>query len=727
MARINKTFTLTPVAAAAMAASLLAMTTAHAQQTPAPPSPAASTPSTTLTPISVTGLASPAASVAGFGSLPLAEMPIQATIYSASQLKDDGVRRLSDITRLDPSVSDSYNSEGYWDQLAIRGYTLDQRNNYRRDGMPINAQTSIPLDNKSRLEVLKGISGIQAGTSAPGGLVNYVVKRPTDAPVRSVELGFQQRGSLLGAVDISQRFGASDAFGLRVNAAYEKLSPQVRDLDGHRNLLAVAGDWRLAPGTLIEAEFETSERKQPSQPGFSLLGNGLPAPGDPRINLNNLPWSQPNVMNANTGSLRLQQRITADWQFTAHYATQRLRSDDRLAYPFGCSAEGNFDRYCSDGTFDVYDFRSDGERRTTNALDLSVTGKLQLAGAKHELTTGVMRSKLRERYNQYANNYVGSGNIEGTAVLPADPSLVYANTDRDERSTEFYVRDVAQWTERFSTWLGVRHTRIDRSQVATDGTAASSYEQSFTTPWLAATYAIVPGQIVYASWGQGIESQVAPALPQYANSGSALPSLKSRQFEVGFKGGSDRIDWSAAYFDITRPMTSDIGTCDPAVPGSCIREADGSDDHCGVEASLGYEGPAWGLRGGVQALRARREGSSTASLNGLRSVNVPELSLKLQARYNVAQVPNLALLAGMSYDGNRMAITDNSVSIPSLTRFDLGLRYVQRTSSNKLTWRAGVDNLFDKRAWRESPIQFGHVYLYPLAPRTFRASVTVDL
>ena len=42
-----------------------------------------------------------------------------------------------------------------------------------------------------------------------------------------------------------------------------------------------------------------------------------------------------------------------------------------------------------------------------------------------------------------------------------------------------------------------------------------------------------------------------------------------------------------------------------------------------------------------------------------------------------------------------------------------------------LRWRVGIDNLFDRRAWRESPYQYGHVYLYPLAARTARVSVQV--
>jgi iron complex outermembrane receptor protein len=44
-----------------------------------------------------------------------------------------------------------------------------------------------------------------------------------------------------------------------------------------------------------------------------------------------------------------------------------------------------------------------------------------------------------------------------------------------------------------------------------------------------------------------------------------------------------------------------------------------------------------------------------------------------------------------------------------------------------LTWRVGLDNALDRRAWKESPTQFGHVYLYPLAPRTWRASLEASL
>ena len=59
-----------------------------------------------------------------------------------------------------------------------------------------------------------------------------------------------------------------------------------------------------------------------------MLGNMVPQPGDPRINLNNQPWSLPVVFNATTASLRWQQKLTNDWKLTTHVATQRLRNDD---------------------------------------------------------------------------------------------------------------------------------------------------------------------------------------------------------------------------------------------------------------------------------------------------------------------------------------------------------------------------------------------------------------
>ncbi len=662
----------------------------------------------------------PAAAITGFGDADLARTPVQAEVFNRKQLDDGGVAILSDLTRLDAAVDAAYNAPGYWSGFSVRGYIIDNRFNFRRDGLPISAETLVMLDNKDAIEVLKGTSGMQAGTSAPGGIVNLIVARPA-LNQRSATLRWLQ-GSTLAATDISQRFGADERFGVRVNAAYEHLDPAIRQTQGKRHLLAVAADWRVSADTLLEAEIETSHQSQPSVPAFSLLGAAVPDAGriDPRTNLNNQPWSLPVIFDGSTASLRWQQRLNDDWRFTAHAGTQRLRTDDHLAFPFGCSAEGNYDRYCSDGSFDLYDFRSDNEHRNTDAVDLSLQGRITTGAWRHAITFEAVYSRFEARLQPRVDDavIVGSGSIDGLTVIPTLPDLGFVpNTNRTERSTELSLRDHVELSPEVGLWAGARHTRLARDSVRTDGTGPTHYTQSFTTPWLALSYAFAPDQLVYASWGQGIESSITPNKSGYINPGQPLPAQKSRQIEVGLKGTAHDTEWSLAAFDIDRPTVTDNGV---------NFFIDGSARHRGLDASATWRSGAWTLRGSALLLHARREGAGEAASNGLVPANVPERTLKLQLGHDVTTLPGLTLLAAMQTESSRYVLPDNSIQIPGWANFDLAARYTIRTSdTTTTTLRAAIDNLFDRRAWRESPYQYGHAYLYPLAPRTVSLSAQV--
>lgn len=162
---------------------------------------------------------------------------------------------------------------------------------------------------------------------------------------------------------------------------------------------------------------------------------------------------------------------------------------------------------------------------------------------------------------------------------------------------------------------------------------------------------------------------------------------------------------------------------------AAVRIADGEARHRGIEAQADLKWRGGGLLASAMRLHARRQGSLDASLNGRKPDNVPETTLKLQARQDLGLLglPGLQLQAGLVFEGARAVLPDNSISIPSWTRLDLGARYEQSLGKQLLIWRVGVDNVADRRAWKESPYQYGHAYLYPLAPRTWRASLEVSL
>ena len=664
--------------------------------------------------------------VSGLGDVPLSRAPFSGVNIDAQTLHEIGASRISDALRLDASVSDAYNSPAYWDQLSVRGYVLDNRYNYRREGLPISAETMIPMDNKERIELFKGTSGIQAGTSAPGGLANYVVKRApsgNDDTLRTVTATHGQGRSSGIALDLGARFGQNKDFGYRLNAAYEDLNPTIRNTRGHRQLLALAMDWRLTPDSRLEWEFEHSERQQIGVNGYSLLGNVLPAPVDGRRNISRQPWSVPGVFEGTTGSLRFRQNLGEGWLWTTSYGAQRLRTDDRLSFAYGCSAENAWDRFCSDGRFDLYDYRSDNERRLSDAFKTEVNGQLDWGGFRHNVGLSLLRQRQLDRMgDMQAYNWAGTGAIDGSANSSAAPTPGDLNTNRSEYSTEIGLHDRMEINRLSALWLGLRHTWLDRSSERTDGSRNVRDQRSLTTPWLALTRQLAEGLTAYGSYGEGVETSVTPNRPgTYLNAGQPLPAQRSQQVEIGLKAQQETSRWQISVFDIRRPLPADA--CD-ANGENCLRRLDGLARHRGLELAGGLAHGPWRLDASGAWIDAERQNSEIdPALNGQRPVNVPRVILRAVAQYRWVQVPGLRTSLRIHHEGERRVLEDGRLNLPAWTTLDLAAHYDTRLGGIRTEWTFAIDNLSDQRYWRESPKQFGHYYLYPGAPRSGRITV----
>ena len=238
--------------------------------------------------------------------------------------------------------------------LTVRGFVIDNRFNYRRDGLPINAETSIPLDNKERHRAAEGHerhAGRHQRAGRPGQLRRQAAAGDAaalgDARLARSAAALLRRGRPEPALRRRRRFG------VRVNAAPSTSTRSMRDAAATATCSRSPATGALGRDTLVEAEVETSHRSQPSVPGFSLLGDAVPDAGaSTRASTSTTSRGRcRSCSTATTASLRLTQQLGADWRWSRIAATQRLRSDDRIAFPFGCSAPSTtLDRYCSDGT-----------------------------------------------------------------------------------------------------------------------------------------------------------------------------------------------------------------------------------------------------------------------------------------------------------------------------------------------------------------------------------------
>jgi iron complex outermembrane receptor protein len=688
--------------------------------------------------VTVTGKAAPIldidrADVGGLG-LNLAKTPQSVTVLGADLLAATASNSLSQAIKLDASLADSYNTTGYIEGLSVRGFLLDQSNNFLRNGLPVSNYAPIAMENKERIEVLKGVSGLQSGVSAPGGLVNFVTKTPQRDAFTTASMGADGNGGSKVQLDANTAWGA---VGVRVNLAAEDLRTQFDRADGKREFASLALSTMAATGTKLSADLEYQHKKQPSVPGLGLLdangdglGDTLPASNYSRLNLNNQNWSQPFEATSTNAQFAVDHQINADWQARLSAGTQRAVVHDRLAFPDGCSNATNYvyPGLCANGDADIYDYRSEGEERSTWAWDAKLQGKLAALGVQHRVSLGLSgRSTRTDLAPKQAYNYVGSTNIDKPVALSGDGTALDLNTNSRERAVDASASLVSELSRSVQSFVGFRTSQLNRSSERSDGSRAIAFDQTVTTPWAGLSWSPLASTMLYASWGQGAELETVPNRPTlFVNAGQVLSALKSEQTELGIKWQPDpRLLISAAAFSIDKPYADD----QPTASGIPLRVAGGkSARHRGLElTAVGQMDAQLSLQASMTLIDAKYTAAIDPTLVGQWVTNVPKTKASLFADYKITAAPGLSLNGLLTADSGKTVTADGSVALPSAWQLDAGLRYQNRLIGKVTQWNLNVENLTDRSYWREAPTQYwGGTYLFPSTPRTVRVRVTVE-
>ena len=630
-----------------------------------------------LAPIDVSETAIDLSSSTGFSGAPQTA-PLSAASYSQNEMRTYGVERLSDLTRLDAALTESYSAGGYWDILSLRGLPLDNRANYLREGLPISAETAIPLDNKERVDIIKGPAGITSGAPTPAGLIHFQVKRPSSKKFSQLSLSWSEANQQLLGLETNRQL--SEKLTTRLQAVLEKINPLIENSKGERYLMAGALDYRRSSRSLWQFEVEASKQARPSVAGFSLVGDKLPTVPDMRRNLNQQDWTRPVEFKALTSTLKNTTSLTDNILLTTTLGIQHLRNDDFLAYPYGCDKEGRYDRYCSDGTFDVYDYRSENERRRTTAARIALEGSGSVLNLERQWNMGALWSQRSERYGKQAYNYAGEGNTSGDFDLPANPSKDDQNTNRDFLQKEiFWFEQLSIKNWHLNTKLSLHD--VDRSSERTDRSEKTQSQDKFTLPWIAISH---QGRFTsYMSYGQGSELFMTPNRSDYNRAGKSLERARSEQWELGIK--TQR--WSLTAFYLKRPSLRDEAP---------LYELSGYFLQKGLEASTLLEWKKFSWQQSAMIVRIDRS-------DRLKVTNIPQYTWRSHLGYKWKD--ESLLTVSTIYEGEREIETHGQTQLAAWVRWDMSLNYK--------SWLLRIENIFANRYWRESPTQYGHIYLYP--------------
>lgn len=688
----------------------------------------------TMPEVVITGakpLAGERASIGGFADAPLLETPASISTIGRRQIEDFGIHNSTDAMKLDASVSDSYNAVGYAENFSIRGFALDNTSSYRKDGIAIPGDTQIPLDNKERIEVLKGLAGLQAGVAAPGGIINYVTKRPTVTDLRSATVEVRERGTLYGAVDLGGRF-ADKRFGYRINAAGEKLRSYVKGADGEREFVSGAFDWQITPDALLQLDLDYQHKSQLTVPGYQLIRNvSLPTAISQTMLLNDQPWAKPVDTKSTNAGLRFEYRINSDWQASIGINKHWFKRDDYTAFPYGCSNEGAgfYPGYCSNGDYDVYDYQSTGEKKSPFGAQAMVQGKFATGAIQHQLTLGTALFTRSDKSGDYVYDFAGTSNIYHNVIVPpapGNPSTGPVFERRSENERAVFAQDIATLSPQFKLHTGLRYVQVKRdeyipdenSRIANAPRLYAHSDEGFALPSVALVYSVNQDWNLYGALSHGLEhGGIAPI--ETTNQNTALAPSRSKQFEIGVKGAiNNDATVSAALFQIRKghEFTDESNTY--------VRR--GESTHRGLELSA--QGRAtrdlqYGLS--LLALHTEQQGTGQADFDGKRVTDVPNFKSSAWVEYSVPAFAGLKVNAAWQYSGQKAFDLANTVMVPGYHLFDLGAAYSTRVIGAPATLRVGVNNVFDKFYWRDVTPALGG-YLLTGAPRTFRASAQFD-
>jgi iron complex outermembrane recepter protein len=628
-----------------------------------------------------------------FGEQDVLDTPFSVTVIPQELLIDQQVRSLGDLVRNDPSTIVS-TPPGFNDTVNVRGYNLDNSSSYRREGLIFQNQVQSPFENKAAVEIIKGPTSVRYGFTPPGGVVNYVLKRPTAEPYRFAQVFGDSFGGYGVHLDVGGPIG--DGFGVRLNGVAAREATYVDGVAGPRYLASALIEWRPSDRLRFDLDFEYQFRDLEQQAVISVGSFAPSLTAEQRRDLLE-GFDQTRFIGQPFGTYPTSNVIVSggvEWQFadgwTFNARAQQMRLErDQQAVGF---APGSLR---ANGDFTARQFFSPNQVRDPFSTEAFVTGAFNTLGVGHEIAVGAAYSHNPLRFSGVsAQPDLGTSNIFNPVLLPRAPAAALVTDAVLDRlvftQKAVFASDLITVTDWLKLFGAVRYAeQRNQERLAPDFGLRTTYEDDILAPNLGILVQPSDKLTIYGSYSEGVTTGVQVPLTASNFSTLFLNPARTRQFEAGIKAElAAGALLTAAYFDISQPLAA----LDERNNFGYI----GDQEHRGVEVTLaGQITPALRVVAGGLYLDPVINNPVNPAISGNRPSGVPRFQANLYVDYQVPAAPGLAVNAGLFYTGDRFANDTNTFKVDGYTRLDIGVRYGFDLGDQRLTARLNVRNVTD--------------------------------
>lgn len=382
------------------------------------------------------------------------------------------------------------------------------------------------------IEIVRGANGLLSGVGNPSGTINYRRKHPTGQRRVSAELTAGSWGKVRGEFDLDTPLTADGSWAVRITGATQSSDSYLRDYRTRRTAIQGVIDGRISEDVSISLGYARQQSKANGAmwgalPLLDSDGNQLDWDVSTSTSQDWTYWNSTDQ----TAFGEVAWAFAPGWTAKTHL-TRRLNDEpSRLFYVYGTpDADTGLGLYGYPGG---YDSKARGW-----IWDNSVQGTYSLFGRDQQLNLGVQYTDGQFEYLSFpvpttdaawgAMPSLADG-WNGTEV--PFPAFGAAVQSADIHDRQWRVRGATdlELSDRLNLILGANYVDV-KTTGYTFGVSAARAE-SAVSPFVGATFKVVPGVNLYASYTDIFNPQ-----KELGTDLAPLGSAKGTSWEAGIKG-----------------------------------------------------------------------------------------------------------------------------------------------------------------------------------------------
>jgi len=568
------------------------------------------------------------------------------------------------------------------------------------------------LSNVERVEVLKGPASVLFGSSEPGGVINFITKKPKTTLDGSAGLRFGQFGLAAGNFDVSVPLGRNFYFRL---ATFLESRDSFRNNAGLKNQNYITNLlWQPTDRTRVNIEYEYIRQ---FQRGHRLRGVPIDANGNFLTDISFSATERTDFvkLDANVFQANLSQDFWKDARFEA---TFRYLTNDRGENYHEPRA------FTADGRGLTREFRDQLRSNTDWSLTANFFKPVSTKSfGRHTFNLGT------EYYTQdweflFRRSRIGIPNIDifnpvyGLAN-PANYPLSLINDDKAKPSRiGFYFQDQVEVNRYFQFVAGGRIERYDD-----EGSTGTILLNGSDTSFTGRIGAVIKPIETIAFYANFANSYVRPSiLAQTPTANGPFNPELGRQFEGGVKFEllNRKLFITSSIYQINK---TDVLRADPLFGPSgnnfnaLLQVGEVRNRGFDIDAN-GAITRRWNFSASYSYIDSKILRDNVASIVGQRMPNVPNNTAGLFTRYDLTS--SIGIGFGGEFVGDRIEPFANLRS-PSYKTFDAS--YYQ-TFFKRFRLNLKMENIGNE-VYSLSSLFNPRVGNFPGQPRTFSASLTI--